>query len=139
MSERAKNLAYGVIAMLALAVIVVGLSRGDAAAPTDAERVQSLAASIKCPFCNGESLAESRSSVAAEYREIIAQRVADGTPDDAVIAEFASKFGDSYILDTSTSRWSLVLWLVPVAAVAGGVAVVGWMYRAGRRRRKVGA
>ena len=138
MSERVQNLVYGVMAVLALAVIVVGLVQGDAAAPTDAERVQSLAASIKCPFCNGESLAESQSSVAAEYREIIAQRVADGVSDDAVIAEFAAKFGDSYILDTSTSRWSFALWLVPALAVVGGAAVVGWMYRAGRRRTRAG-
>jgi cytochrome c-type biogenesis protein CcmH len=137
MSDKGKNLVFGVIGALALVVIVVGLAQGDSTAPTDAERVDTLAASIRCPFCNGESLAESQSSVAGEYRVIIAQRVGDGATDDDVIDEFAANFGDSYILDTSTSRWSLALWLVPVLAIVAGASVVAWMYRSGRQRTKV--
>ena len=137
MSDKAKNLIFGAIGALALMVIVVGLTQGGSTAPTDAERVDALASSIKCPFCNGESLSESQSSVAGEYRVIIAQRVADGATDDEVIDEFASKFGDSYILDTSTSRWSLVLWLVPILALVAGATVVAWMYHSGKQRTKV--
>jgi cytochrome c-type biogenesis protein CcmH len=137
MSDRTKNIIFAAIAVLALMVIVVGLARGDATPPTDAERVEALASSIKCPFCNGESLAESQSSVAAEYRVIIAQRVADGATDDEVIDEFAANFGNSYILDTSTSGWSLALWIVPILAIAAGAAVVAWMYRSGKQRTKV--
>jgi cytochrome c-type biogenesis protein CcmH len=137
MSDTAKNMIFGVIGALALMVIVVGLAQGGSTAPTDAERVDALASAIKCPFCNGESLSESQSSVAAEYRVIIAQRVADGATDDEVIAEFASNFGDSYILDTSTSRWSLALWLVPILAIIAGAGVVAWMYHSGRQRTKV--
>jgi len=137
MSDTAKNLIFGALGALALVVIVVGLAQGGSTVPTDAERVDALASSIKCPFCNGESLSESQSTVAAEYRVIIAQRVADGATDDEVIAEFAANFGDSYILDTSTSSWSLVLWLVPVLAIAAGAAVVGWMYHSGKQRTKV--
>jgi cytochrome c-type biogenesis protein CcmH len=137
MSDKSKNLIFGAVGMLALVVIVVGLSQGGATAPTDAERVERLASSIKCPFCNGESLAESQSSVAAEYRAIIAQRVAEGATDDEVIDEFAANFGDSYILDTSTSNWSLALWLVPVLAIVTGAGGVAWMYRSGKQRTKV--
>jgi len=138
MSDKVKNMIFGAIGALALIVIVVGLAEGGAPVPTDAERVNALASSIKCPFCNGESLSESQSSVAAEYRVIIAQRVADGATDDEVIDEFAANFGDSYILDTSTSSWSLALWIVPILAIVGGVVVVAWMYSSGRQRGKVG-
>jgi cytochrome c-type biogenesis protein CcmH len=137
MSDRAKNMIFGAVAALALVIIVVGLAGGGSTPPTDAERVQTLASAIKCPFCNGESLAESQSSVAAEYRVIIAQRVADGATDDEVIEEFAENFGDSYILDTSTSRWSFALWIIPALAIAAGAAVVTWMYRSGKQRTRV--
>ena len=137
MGDKAKNVAFGAIGAVALLVIVIGLAQGGSSQPTDAERVNALASAIKCPFCNGESLAESQSSVAAEYRVIIAQRVEAGATDEEVIDEFASNFGDSYILDTSTSRWSTALWLVPLIAIATGAAVVGWMYRAGKLRTKV--
>lgn len=137
MTDRTKNAIFGAIGVLALVVIVAGLLPGDSTPPTDAERVDILAASIKCPFCNGESLKESQSSVAAEYRALIAQRVADGATDDEVIDEFAAKFGDSYILDTSTTNWSIALWIVPILAIAVGAGVVTWMYRSTRRRSEV--
>jgi len=137
MTDRVKNVAYGAIAVVALVVIVAGLTSGDDAPPTDAERVDTIASAIKCPFCNGESLKESQSSVAAEYRAIIADRVASGMTDEEIIDEFAAQFGDSYILDTSTTGWSIALWIVPILAISVGAGVVTWMYKAGRRRAKV--
>jgi len=137
MSDRTKNLIFGAIAVAALVVIGAGLVSGDDSPPTEAERVDALAASIKCQFCNGESLYESQSTVASEYRALIAQRVAAGATDDEVIAEFAANFGDSYILDTSTTSWSLALWIVPTLAIAAGVGVVTWLYRSARKRTKV--
>jgi len=135
MSDKLKNAIFAGVAVLAFGVIVIGLAQSDTSVPTEAERVDALASAIKCPFCNGESLQESQSTVAAEYRVLIAQRVAEGATDDEVIAEFAANFGDSYILDTSTSSWSIVLWIVPVLAVTLGVSVVLWMYTSARRRR----
>ena len=137
MTDRTKNLIFGAIGAVALVVIVAGLASGDSTPPTEADRVDALASAIKCPFCNGESLKESQSSVAAEYRALIAQRVADGATDDEVIDEFAAKFGDSYILDTSTTSWSIALWIVPILAISIGAGVVTWMYRSARRRSEV--
>lgn len=136
MTDKVKNIIFGAIGVVALVVIVAGLGQTDPTPPTDAERVDVIASTIKCPFCNGESLKESQSTVAAEYRAIIAQRVADGATNDEIIDEFAANFGDSYILDTSTTGWSLALWVIPVLAIAVGVSVVTWMYRAGRQRTK---
>jgi len=137
MTDRTKNLIFGAVAVVALVVIGAGLVSGDDSPPTEAERVDALAAAIKCPFCNGESLYESQSTVASEYRALIAQRVADGATDDEVIDEFAANFGDSYILDTSTTGWSLALRIVPILAVAAGVGVITWLYRSAQRRMKV--
>jgi len=138
MTDRTKNMIFGAIGAVALLVIVAGLASGDSTPPTEAERVDTLASAIKCPFCNGESLKESQSSVAAEYRALIAQRVADGATDEEVIDEFAAKFGDSYILDTSTTSWSIALWIVPILAISLGAGVVTWMYRSARRRSEIG-
>ena len=137
MTDRTKNMIFGAIGAVALLVIVAGLASGDSTPPTETERVDTLASAIKCPFCNGESLKESQSSVAAEYRALIAQRVADGATDEEVIDEFAAKFGDSYILDTSTTSWSIALWIVPILAISLGAGVVTWMYRSARRRSEV--
>ena len=137
MSERTRNLAVIGAALVALVVIVVGLASGEAAEPSAEDRVAALSEAIKCPFCSGESLAESTSGVAGDYRALIAERVEAGYSDDEIRQEFAENFGDSYILDNSTSSWSLALWIVPAIALTGGAAVIYGMRRAADKRDDV--
>jgi cytochrome c-type biogenesis protein CcmH len=137
MSDRVRSILPVVVGVVALVVMVVGLYSTGSSEPTADDRVAALSDSIKCPFCNGESLADSASSVAADYRELIALRVAAGATDDEIIDEFAANFGDSYILDTSTSGWSVVLWLTPVVMLGVGVMAIVALRRATQQRTKV--
>ena len=133
MSEQVKSaVAVGLAIVFAL-VIGVGLSGGSAEPVTEADRVEALSAAIKCPFCTGESLADSTSTVAADYRALIAGRVSAGFTDDEIRAEFARKFGEGVLLDGSTSRWSILLWVLPVVVAAGGLVAVVAMRRSARR------
>ena len=127
MRESMKTLLPIAIGAIALGVIVVGLAGGPAAEPTAEQRIESLSAAIKCPFCNGESLADSGSSVAGDYRELIAERVAAGASDEEILDEFATNFGDSYILDGSTPQWTVALWAIPVALLIGGMVAIAMM------------
>lgn len=127
MRESMKTLLPIAIGAIALGVIVVGLAGGPAAEPTGEQRVENLSAAIKCPFCNGESLADSGSSVAGDYRELIADRVAAGATDDEILEEFAANFGDSYILDGSANQWTVALWAIPVALLIGGMVAIAMM------------
>jgi cytochrome c-type biogenesis protein CcmH len=127
MRESMKTLLPIAIGAIALGVIVVGLAGGPAAEPTAEQRIESLSAAIKCPFCNGESLADSGSSVAGDYRELIAERVAAGASDEEILDEFAANFGDSYILDGSTTQWTVALWAIPVALLIGGMVAIVMM------------
>ena len=125
MSDRAKNFVAISVSLFALAFIVVAFSAGARTESTAEERIESLSSAIRCPFCNGESLADSQAGVAADYRALIEERVEAGATDEEIMDEFAENFGDSFILDTSTSAWSIALWLVPVLALlAGGAAVL---------------
>jgi cytochrome c-type biogenesis protein CcmH len=137
MSERAKNMLFAAVGLFALAFMVVGLNSGAESARTAEDRVETLSASIRCPFCNGESLAESPSGVAGDYRELIALRVAAGATDEEIIDEFADNFGDSFILDTSTSPWSVALWVIPVVALLAGAGVVVYLSRRSKDRTEL--
>lgn len=130
MSEKARNIIAIGVSAVALSFIVLGSSSGPAAEASPEERIESLSASIRCPFCNGESLADSQANVAADYRALIAEQVEQGMTDAEIIDEFAANFGDSFILDTSTSPWSIALWVIPVAALLIGGGVVLMMKRA---------
>ncbi len=126
MNDTMKTVLPIAIGAIAIGIMVMGLSGGTTSQPTVDQRVSALASTIKCPFCNGESLEESSSSVAGDYRAMIRDMVTAGASDEEIRAEFAANFGDSYILDTSTSSWLVALWAIPIAALIGGiVAIVG--------------
>ena len=133
MSERTKSVIAVSVALAALVVVVAGLAGSSSTAPTAEQRVDALAASIKCPFCNGESLAESSAGVAADYRALIAERVSAGFSDDEIRQEFADNFGDAFILDTPTDGWAIALWLAPILILGVGVGVIISMRRTAQR------
>ncbi len=139
MSATMKNIIAGVIGVVALAVILIGVTSTDEADATAEDRVASLSAAIKCPFCNGESLADSASGVAADYRLLIAERVEAGYTDDEILDEFAANFGESYVLDSSRSSWSVLLWVVPIVGLVVGGGVILWMRRSSDRSEEVAA
>ncbi len=116
------------VPLAALVVIVVGLwPAAEAADP--ATRVQQVASGIRCPFCSGESLADSTSDVARDLRDIIAEQVAAGMTNAEIEDYFAARYGDQILLDPSRGGWALALWLVPLAAAAVGAVAIA------RRRR----
>ena len=137
MSDRFRSILPLAIGGIALVVMVVGLSSTRSTEPTAGDRVAALSDSIKCPFCNGESLADSASGVAADYRALIAVRVAEGASDEEILDEFAANFGDSFILDTSTSGWSLALWLAPVVMLGIGIVAIVALRRSTKKRTGV--
>jgi cytochrome c-type biogenesis protein CcmH/NrfF len=58
MSDHFKSILPIAVGVIALIVMTLGLLSNGAAEPTAEDRVAALSDSIKCPFCNGESLAD---------------------------------------------------------------------------------
>jgi cytochrome c-type biogenesis protein CcmH len=112
----------------ALFVVVVGLLAfgSRTTAQTDQERALSVARTIACPTCDGESSAESNAPAAAEVRREIARRIAEGQSDEQIRAYFASQQGDQILLTPPSSGIGALVWVLPVVAVAA--AVVGLVF-----------
>ena len=53
--------------------------------------------------------------------------------------EFAANFGESYVLDSSRSSWSVLLWVVPIVGLVVGGGVILWMRRSSDRSEEVAA
>lgn len=122
---RSTLLRYGLVLALAAAVGAAALatSRG----PTSpAERVEAIASELRCPVCQGLSVADSPSSTAQEIRRQIGQLLGDGLSVDQIRDHFAARYGDWILLSPRPQ----LAWLVPPLAVVVGVAGVGlWLLR----------
>ena len=109
-----------------LLVVVVALAVGTLAQddPTDAERAQSIAETIRCPSCKSQAVASSDTPSSKAVRQLIADRIEAGDTDEEIRDYVASRFPDQdLLLDPSGSGFSALVWALPamfvVAAVAG--------------------
>lgn len=105
---------------LGLAAVVAVLAFGAASARSPAERVDALAAELRCPDCQGLSVADSPTRAAQEIRRQIDELVAGGASDDEVRAHFTARYGEWIRLAPSAPA----LWLVPFVAVLAGVVML---------------
>lgn len=121
-----KRVGWVVTATLAV-VVVVGFAMGDAR-PED--RVASIGASIKCPVCQGEAIIDSPSPTAKAMMEIVAEKVAAGETDQQIESYFQARFGEGILLDPPFAGKTLLVWILPVLAIAGGV----WLILTRRRK-----
>jgi cytochrome c-type biogenesis protein CcmH len=104
-----------VIGVLLVAALVVGSGVLTTGAQTSAERAASLDARLKCPGCQGLSVAESASaSSLAVRREVLEAR-----------------YGNSVLLTPPPGGLTDLLWLVPVGL---GVGIVIGVVAVARRR-----
>jgi len=122
MSETVRRVAGWGVAALALLVIVVGLLPGEADADPD-QREQYLSERIACPWCDGQSLAESDSQVARDLVVIMREKIDAGWTDGEIYDFFASSYGEQVVLEPPLTGWGVALWAVPAAALLTG----GWV------------
>jgi cytochrome c-type biogenesis protein CcmH len=110
--------------LLAVVALVAILAFGARAEPSVAERADALAAELRCPDCQGLSVADSPTSSAREIRRQIDELIAGGATDDEVRAHFVARYGEWIRLAPSAA----VLWALPfVVLVVGVVVLLTWL------------
>ena len=93
-----------------------------------AEQAQRLAAELRCPDCQALSVAESHTASADAIRAEIAEQLAAGRSVDEVRQHFVDRYGQWLLLQPADP----LIWLLPLAVVAIGVALFGWWLLARR-------
>ncbi len=111
-------------------------ARDDGGTPTPGERVGRIARQVRCPTCEGLSVAESEAAASVAIRQEIRRRV-DAGESDAEIREFlVSRYGRDILLTPPRTGVAALVWALPVAAVvvaAAGLAVAFRRWRPQRR------
>jgi cytochrome c-type biogenesis protein CcmH/NrfF len=123
-------------------VVVVLVAAAAAAAivlthqptPPLSNRVDSVAKTLRCPACNGESVAASDTPIARSMRAEITHQLKAGRSPDQVRGWFVDRYGADIVTTPSARGPELLLWALPIGVlVAGGLVVL-----ARSRRRTTG-
>jgi cytochrome c-type biogenesis protein CcmH len=120
--------------LVLVALLLGGLAvavAGDSGPQTPAERTRGLAEGIKCPTCQGQSVADSDATAARSIRTEIARRIEEGQTDDEIRDYIVGLYPDSSLTPPRSGVAGLV-WFLPVALFVGAVGGLAAVFRSWR-------
>lgn len=124
MRDAVRRAALPALALAALAVVVVGLLAQPAG---DVDRAFALEQRLRCPVCKSVSIADSPSETATAMRQEVAEQVAAARSDEEILGYFRARYGDWVVLDPPARGTTLLVWLLPLGALAVAVGfLVAW-------------
>jgi cytochrome c-type biogenesis protein CcmH len=98
--------------------------------PPREARVQALGKQLRCPMCQGLSIADSGSSAARAQMDKVRELVAAGKTDQEIRDFFVSRYGEWALLEPPASGMNLLVWVLPLfLLVFGGLAIARTMRR----------
>jgi cytochrome c-type biogenesis protein CcmH len=88
------------------------------------QRTSAVAAELRCPVCQGLSIQDSPSELALQMRAVVRDQLAAGRTPDQVKAYFVDKYGEWILLQPEPRGFNILVYVLPLAAVLTGIAVV---------------
>jgi cytochrome c-type biogenesis protein CcmH len=104
----------------------------DARNETLDQRVHEVASQLKCPVCQGESVADSPSTISQQMRAVIRQQLQSGKSEQEVIQYFVDRYGEQIVWSPPWQGFTLLAWLVPIALVLVGAFLLFTVLRSWR-------
>lgn len=126
-----KLLAWAAVAAMMAAAFAVG-TKPDPDAGTPAARADRLAATLRCPVCQGLAVGDSDSPTARDIRADIRRRIDAGESAEEIRAAYVERYGEWVLLRPRASGFAILVWALPIALVAGAsvaLAAVFWRWR----------
>jgi cytochrome c-type biogenesis protein CcmH len=120
-------IALGVVVVVALAVVLWPNGTQSPSA-----RAHELETQLKCPECQGLSVADSQAPTSRAIRADVKRRIAAGQSDEEIRQAYVDKYSESILLTPQDSGVSLIVWVLPVVVVA--LAATGLVFGLRRNR-----
>ena len=115
-----------------LARDLVGEPEGERLTGVTLELVtEEVASLLRCPVCQGLSVADSPTTSALAMRAETRDLLASGYTEEQVLAYFERSYGEFIRLWPKPEGFNLVVWLLPTIGLLAGALVIG-----GRMRRR---
>lgn len=122
--------------MVMLALVISGSAR----ATTDVmpfkdeaqeQQFRQLTEQLRCPKCQNNSIADSNAMIATDMRRRVYDLMQEGKSRQEIIDYMVARYGNFVTYDPPLTPLTVLLWVLPLAAIVAG----GWIIVARTRRR----
>ena len=110
--------------VVALAALVLA---APAAASERHPTLAELEGQLMCPICAGETLAQSDSPAAQRIKAHMQRRIDQGWTRSRIIDEEVAIWGTRILAAPRRHGFDLLAWVLPLAGLLGGAAVIGML------------
>lgn len=95
------------------------------ASETDLDRqVRELSAELRCPVCQGLSLADSPAELSQDMRALIREQLEAGRTPAEVKEYFVGRYGEWILMSPRAEGFNLAVYVLPVVLLVGGAILV---------------
>src|SRR2546423_15273792 len=101
--------------------------------PAGEAGARDLSRELRCMVCQTQSIDDSDAPLARDLRLLVRERIAAGDSDGQVMDFLVARYGEFVLLKPRFNPHTLVLWLLPPLALAGGGLAL-WTYARRRAR-----
>ncbi|HYH52127.1 MAG TPA: cytochrome c-type biogenesis protein [Acidimicrobiia bacterium] len=129
--------ALALAAVVVTALVIGGAGRGGERSA--GARTLSIAEDLRCPVCQGLSVADSHSPTAEAMKEDIRRQVDSGASDSDIRASYVARYGEWILLRPETSGVGALVWVLPVSALLVGGGGLAFAFRRWRRQPTLSA
>ena|SRR5215212_8569203 len=87
-------------------------------------RASEVSGLLRCPVCQGLSVADSPSEMAVNMKGQVRELLARGYTEDQILKYFELSYGQFVLLKPKFQGVNALVWILPILALLGGVAIV---------------
>ena len=98
---------------------------------TQEQQFRQLTEQLRCPKCQNNSIADSNSMIATDLRQKVYELMQEGKSQKEIVDYMVARYGNFVTYDPPLTPLTVLLWVLPVAAIGAG----GWIIVARSRRR----
>ena len=84
------------------------------------DQVSEISNELLCPVCRGQTVAESNSDLANDFRDIIKTKLEEGQTREQILSYFTDRYGDSVLGSPPARGFRLIIWILPLAVIVIG-------------------
>jgi cytochrome c-type biogenesis protein CcmH len=127
------------LAAVVVAALVIGGAGRSHPSRSPSARAHAIATDLRCPVCQGLSVADSPSPTAQSIYDDVRRRVDAGESDAAIRAYYVGRYGKWILLRPETSGVGALVWILPVTALLLGAGGLALAFRRWRRQPALAA
>jgi cytochrome c-type biogenesis protein CcmH len=116
-------------ALVAVALVTLIVGTRSSGVQTTGQRTESIASRVKCPTCQGLSVAQSKTGISLAIHEEIGRQVDLGRSDAEVVEFISQKYGDGLLINPPATGAGAVVWVAPIAFLIVSFAALAMAFR----------